>query len=439
MKNRTRLFDFKSSIKSSIKSIFNFVFNFATNFATNFVGPFVTKNIFSMVVTFMTALLSSCSTSQLKLGPAPKQSDHRPIAKCPLKMPHQLPQDAPEALDLFSDFFEAKCFREAIQLGAGIRSSFRQKTYSVSAEVFSVFMPETALSEYVLESYERAYLSFLMASAYLALGEAEDASVELRKSYSEGKAELYTYGEDPVNIFLLAAFWDNIGIIQHDSGLGRPFWQRLIGMIDTTSPVARFAIERLTAIDNGKHLDQPWRLSALGRLPAFDWSMNFAHASASGFYTLRPKGTWPRDCHSETGAVLSTASWMTKIGARYANSYHPLLHLKSWVRLPIGLAYGATTAAAGVGVALGGCYITNGSRNGCEQAFQAGGYLISRSTDVVGYTLAPDLRHWLRVPAAIMVTSSASNQDEKCWSSLPEQAQAIAFPLARAPAPTTNL
>lgn len=387
------------------------------------------KNVAAQTIftIFFLLFLISCTSSRLALGPAPNGVEH--AKKCSIKLPHPLPASAPEALDLFSDLLEAKCYREAIQLGSGIRATFRQKNYSVSTEVLSVFLPETALSEYILESYERAYLSFLMASAYLAMGESDSASVELRKSYSEGKADIYTYGEDPVNILLLAAFWDNIGIAKKDSGLGRPFWMRLAGMIENTNPVYKMAINRMAAIDEGKLLELPWRISALGRMPKLDWSMNFAARSDSGYYKVIPIGSWPSNCRSDSGAILSTSSWMKKIAARYASDYHPLLHLKSWVRLPIGLAYGATTIAAGLGVAAGGCYLTKGEGRPCEEAVKAGGYLISRSGDVVSFTLAPDLRHWNRVPAAVMITSASSDQKEDCWNSLPVSSQAINYPL----------
>ena len=72
-------------------------------------------------VFLLALILTACASSPMTLGPAPKAN-----ATCALKLPDPLPNAATEALDLFSDFLEARCFKEAIQLGAGIRQAYRQ-------------------------------------------------------------------------------------------------------------------------------------------------------------------------------------------------------------------------------------------------------------------------------------------------------------------------
>jgi len=327
------------------------------------------------------------------------------------------------ALDLVTDYAEIGCHRQAIELGSAIRNTYRQKTYSVSAEIFSVFLPEEVLSEYVLESYERAFLSFVLASSYLKLGDKDAASVELRRANSEGKALLYNYGEDPVNILMSAALWDNLQ--QPDSA--RPFWQKLSGILREDNPVRELANERIRAIDRGGTTVQThWRIVGLGRFPSLDWQLT-SDTKRDSYFTMKPLGDLPKDCRSPTGAVLGTGSWLEKLAHRYSSDYHPLLHLKTWVRMPIGAVYGLGIFSAGLGVVFAGCAV-DGSMKGnadlCKASIDAGTKLISHAGEAASFPLRPDLRHWRRLPSAVMITTASDLTAEACWL---EQPQAISL------------
>ncbi|MEK7358196.1 MAG: hypothetical protein AAB250_17250, partial [Bdellovibrionota bacterium] len=102
------------------------------------------------------ALLSSCTTlpESLEIEASPKAS--RTCRRLVRDIPSM---NAIATLDRFSDLVSSDCAPEAIMLGRWIRDNYREKTYSVARESFSVLIPEDAISEYVLESYERAYLS----------------------------------------------------------------------------------------------------------------------------------------------------------------------------------------------------------------------------------------------------------------------------------------
>jgi hypothetical protein len=184
--------------------------------------------------------------------------------------------------------------------------------------------------------------------------------------------------------------------------------------------VRAFAEERLAAIDKGERLAQPWRIFALGRFPELDWSIAFLREQTS-YYEISTKSPLPGSCRSRSGGLLATDDWLKKIRSRYASNYHPLLNLKSWVRLPIGIAYGVGTFAAGAGILVGGCAIDpNGNTGGigCHYAARAGVALMSESFNVADYALKPDMRHWRRMPAAVLVTRASTPSAEECVSKI---------------------
>ena len=69
-------------------------------------------------------------------------------------------------LNLLSDAFSQGCYGTVIDYGAKAHSAFRHKTFSVLKETASMFIPDGTLTDYVLESYERGYLSFLLSASY---------------------------------------------------------------------------------------------------------------------------------------------------------------------------------------------------------------------------------------------------------------------------------
>ena len=382
--------------------------------------------LFKFGLFILGAVLTACTT--LPYESTLQSSEIRDPA-CQVHVPHELIDDPLKALEMFTTLYEARCDKPALRLGRWIRQHSRDKSYSVSREIASVFMPEDVSSVYVLESYERAYLAVMMASIYLRQGDRDAAAVELRKSYGEGKALLYNYGDDPANQLLLAVFWENLG--EPDSA--RPFWRGVSEASAEGSVVRKFADTRILEIDRGGAW-QPmrWRVQALGRFPELDWSISFAN-SGNGYYEIKTKDRHPAACRSDSAALISTESWLKKIRLRYEAEYHPLLNAKSWVRFPIGVAYGLTAFTAGAGVAVGGCALdaSAGSRGNsplCETAVRAGVYLMASSVDVTSFALRPDIRHWRQVPIAFYVSRADSSEDV-CTQSLSARTRGVAVEL----------
>ena len=247
-------------------------------------------------------------------------------------------------LDQVITLFSSSCFEETIQLGRYIRLENHDKFYSVSSEFFELFAPEGSVTPYVLESYERGYLSLLISLAYFRLNHPELAAVELRRANLDEKALLYNYGDDPVVALLEAAILDHVNPAE-----ARPFWKRL-SEFRTNSEVQNFALHRLHEIDSDSSSPLNWKIYSCGKLPDYDWKM-----SASRFYKITPKTYFPISHADSNSLSLSTESWDEKIEGRYRSGYHHYLFTKSVMRLTTGIAYGVLGVAAGATIGVGGC------------------------------------------------------------------------------------
>src|SRR5207247_8118850 len=131
------------------------------------------------------------------------------------------------------------------------QTEYRHKTHSVIKTTASIFLPEGALTAYILESYERGYLTVLLADSYLREKKAEAAKVELRRLDQELFAPIYNYGEDPVNLLMSAVLWWQLGA----PGEARADWLSLrdqVGSLKGLEPEIRsFADRQLTRLDQG--------------------------------------------------------------------------------------------------------------------------------------------------------------------------------------------
>lgn len=326
-----------------------------------------------------------------------------------------------ETLNRISHAYERGCFDRVIRYGRRAQEEYRQKTFSILKETSNLFLPDGTWTDYVLESYERAYLSFLIAASYDRRSQADETKVELRKLDHELMAPLYNFGEDPVNISLQAVLWEKVG----DVGESRVDWTRLQEQKGIGEPVRTFAAKRTEAIDRRDPVWPAWKVYALDPFPDLEWRVAWLD-SKNGYFLIRPKTPFPEHCASGTGIGLSTASWFKKIARRHDHDYHPLLNMQSWIRLPVGVLYGITTFGLGTGVAVGGCALDAGLRGRgdlCNGAIYAGFAVISKSPEVVRQTLKPDLRHWEGVPSGILITAAEEIQQEPCFKKLPADQQ----------------
>ncbi len=320
-------------------------------------------------------------------------------------------------LNRLSAAFEERCYDTVIVHGERARSEFRHKTFSIIKETTNVFVPEGAFIDYVMESYERGYLSLLLAASYANVQKPEEAKVELRQLDHELFTPLYNYGEDPVNLLLSAVLWEGVGEV-HES---RVDWLRLRDLSvmwkGQQDVVRQFAGRQVDRIDSGQDLSEPWQVYGIGQFPELTWDLQFFR-STNGYFSIKPKGEFLPACQSDTGVRLSTQSWFEKVAIRHSHGYHPLLNVQAWIRLPIGLTYSLIPLAAGGGVMVGGCVLdaaAKGNGSLCQLSVIGGMALISTAPDVFEGALQPDLRHWEHVPAAFVVTRAPTPELEPCF------------------------
>ena len=325
-------------------------------------------------------------------------------------------------LNLLSEAFSQGCYGTVIEFGARAHSEFRHKTFSVLKETASMFIPDGTLTDYVLESYERGYLSFLLSASYFKTHTAEDAKVELRQLDHELFTPLYNYGEDPVNLILSAVMWEQLG----EPGEARVDWLRLrdqVGALRNLDVKLRtFAELQLDRIDRAQAIPSGWRIYGVGRFPTVDWNVEFI-GSSNGYFRVSPQQRFVPACVSETGARISTSYWFQKIATRHTHAYHPLLNMQSWIRLPVGIIYGLVPVTAGAGIVVGGCVadaMLSEGRGGalCQLSIVGGVALMEKGPAVIKGTLEPDLRHWERIPEAFVVTWAAESTEEPCLSGM---------------------
>jgi hypothetical protein len=325
-----------------------------------------------------------------------------------------------KALNLLSEASMAHCDNLVVTYGAQARSQFRHKTFSVMSETANVFVPDGTFIEYVLENYERGYLSILLATSYIQLHKAEDAKVELRDLDHELFAPIYNFGEDPVNLLLSAVLWEKLGDVRE----AHVDWLRLrdfrIFAMREDQLLRRFAEQRVSQIDSGEGAGAEWHIYQVGHFPQLDWDLQFT-SSTSGYFSITPKQPFTASCVSDTGVLVSTESWFNKIAIRHSHAYHPLLNVQTWIRLPIGLTYSLVPVAAGAGMMVGGCMLdAAGKGKGalCQLSVVGGIALMKTAPQVLEGSLRPDLRHWQEVPAAIVVTRASEPNQEPCMTNL---------------------
>jgi hypothetical protein len=329
-------------------------------------------------------------------------------------------RDRIDTLNNLSHAFYDRCNDTVIKYAAKAQSLYRQKTYSALKETGSIFIPDGTLIDYTLESYERGFLSFLLSASYDRLHKGEDAGVELRQLDHEIFTELYNYGEDPVNILLSAVMWERLGEMNES----RVDWNRLQEKKELQKtieePIRAFALKRMGQIDAGDKTQSGWNIYALGQFPGVEWELKFVD-SDDGYFSVTAQQDFIPDCASDTGLRISTRSWFHKIAMRHNNSYHPLLNVQSWIRLPFGLVYSIIPLATGAGIAIGGCVAdAYGHGNGslCEVSVKGGVAVMKESPKVLKGTVHPDLRHWEYLPSSFLLTTVKDLNQEKCYRDL---------------------
>ena len=92
--------------------------------------------------------------------------------------------DVRDRMDTLRDIakaFYAGCDETVITYGTKVQSSYRHKTFSVLKETSNIFLPDGTFIDYVLESYERGFLTVLLAMSHYREHNFEASKVELRR------------------------------------------------------------------------------------------------------------------------------------------------------------------------------------------------------------------------------------------------------------------
>lgn len=364
-----------------------------------FVSVVGMEKLFLAAVLFLTA----CATLP---SPAPEPTSFTSDV-CRKLFVSSRKQPTEKRLDTLSELFNRGCFTEVISLGDFLRRTHRDKFYQLSGELGEVFTPEGSLTAYVMESYERTYLSLLLAVSYLNLNHRDDALVELRRAQDEGQAYIYNFGEDSVLQLLQAALWDRF-----DPNQARPYWKSVSLDAGQIAAVRLMAAARIQEIDLHPGVPVAWKIYGLGELPDLEWHLSAEHLRQS-YFRVVPNQQFPHACADQHGVLVPTDSWLRKVGQKDQRSYHPLIFAKSLARLPVGLGYGLVGVTAGTVVGVTGCgadlYLSAAAHSQqlsglCQTALVASGYLIQETGNLVDYTLKPDLRHWEKLPRAFYIS-----------------------------------
>jgi hypothetical protein len=341
-------------------------------------------------------------------------------APCSVIEQHINLSDRIGTLNRLADAFDVRCYDTVIVHGEKARSAFRHKIFSFFKETTNVFIPEGYFIDYVLESYERGYLSLLLAASYANVQKPEEAKVELRQLDHELFTPLYNYGEDPVNLLLSAVLWEQVGEVNE----ARVDWLRLrdLGVMwkDQQDAARLFAAQQVSRIDDGHIISEPWHVYGIRRFPELTWDLEF-FGSTNGYFSVKASREFLPACQSDTGVRMSTKSWFEKVAIRHSHGYHPLLNMRAWVRLPIGLTYSLVPLAAGAGVMVGGCVLdaaAKGKGSLCQLSVIGGMALMNTAPAVLEGALQPDLRHWEHVPEAFVATRASTPELEPCFPEL---------------------
>ena len=319
--------------------------------------------------------------------------------------------------------FSAGCDDTVITYGTQAQDEYKYKTFRVLKEASNIFLPDGTFIDYVLESYERGFLSVLLAISYYRLHNLDAPQVELRRLDHEIFTPLYNYGADPVNLLFSAILWEVLG----EPNEAWVDWNRLQGQEGQDAAVRTFASRRLGQLNAREGRSEDWSVYAMGSFPGIDWNIDFQDSS-TGYFSVKPQHGFLPGCVSESGVRISTHSWFQKIATRHDSSYHPLLHAQSWLRLPVGVVYSIITFSAGAGIMVGGCFVdmaAEGNGSLCKLSIRGGLAVMQESPHVFRYALRPDLRHWDNVPSSFLFTWAPDLRDEPCWRNVPARYQGL--------------
>ncbi|MBX3041428.1 MAG: hypothetical protein KF789_12040 [Bdellovibrionaceae bacterium] len=317
----------------------------------------------------------------------------------------------PTLLRGINTLFQKNCDNEVIGLGRLILEISRDKVYSISQEASEFFLSDGASTDYVLEGYERVYLSLMMSQSASRQGNRSLAEVYLRKAGEDQRAQITNPTDDPVLTALQAALWENLGQINN----ARPHWKQLRDKKSVAKGLRGFADLQIKRLDQNK-APTTWIVATSSQqLPTPRWkSTRFSFEGQ--IYDLQPDRSFIQACESNDGraALISTQSWFQELRGRHSIDRRPLTMAKGLTRGAFGLTFAATVGTASVGLAILGCGTEGSNQFTCEALLKAAFSLAALGFTLTESYLEPDVRHWEGLPGGFYLSQSEISEVGHC-------------------------
>lgn len=290
--------------------------------------------------------------------------------------------------------YKNSCNIELIKIAAEIRNQNRDKYYSIVKEAAEVVLYEGYAKDYVLESYERTYLSILMALAYRNLKDFSGMEIELNRAYNESVAQIYNSGEDEITVFLQGLLW--LDLFGPEKAL--PFFKKIEGNPLWHSHLKLYASQ----IYKNAASNQKVKISiyVVHQMPEIHFS-RIGHA-----YEVFKPSPKLKDCISPNGILLTTSNWVNQIKDRDNSKKDGLLNYKRAARIPISSIYAGAVLVGGVAL------YSLAPSSGMSHYILAAALLGSYTTFWDG--MAPDIRYWSELPQAFYFTTETMPTSDPC-------------------------
>lgn len=310
------------------------------------------------------------------------------------------------ALSTVTKLFRQNCSREVISLGAILRDRYRDKIYNLTSEGWK-FVGTASSTDYVLEGYERTYLTMLMARSYAKLGNEEGAAIELRRANEEQKARIYNQSDDPINMMMQAALWENLNEPSH----ARSSWKRAQESARASELVKSFTEAQIERLDRGgKTSRRIWSIENRGMSPSLDFKFTSPSFTKS-YYEIVPMSEYPDDCASGRELMqISTRPWFEELAERNLANKRTLEYAQGLARGVLGLTWSVIGVTTGFAIGLVGCLDRNSTQETCESAIQLGVLIGGLGLQFTEDHIKPDLRRWDDIPSEIALVSDKSDR-----------------------------
>lgn len=313
-------------------------------------------------------------------------------------------------LNLVRQMYHNACYQEVIAAAQYIRAQFRDQTISLTRDLSEVVFYEGTFVDYQMESYERTYLTILVALAYYKQNQIPAVEVELRKAYEESTAVLETKGQDRITLLMMALLWENIGKPE----MARPLFKRIIELSGPkVDPIYNLARELHDIPRQGR---PQWQITELSNLPEMNVtsqsSVEFRYpeyqtTDADGKKSFDYTYYKIRNCTESSTQILATDDWLKFLNDRIQFPSNVKSNIKKMARLPLTLLYTTVVFSAGAAITVELAKSCK-SKDCGELIFYTAAATVAATNHTLNAGLVPDTRYWNGLPQAIGITNGNS-------------------------------